>query len=241
HFTTDINWKRIFGLLEASAIDRTEISAVLLASQDHGEPLVVNQSMRDFRMKTIYKPLEGRARLEDLMFLSDTVPDTLPRHKSMVNSAKSMFTHVKPTEIAIMDSSPAVVYGASDASNEKELVVNVGNGHTIAVFFENSVVNSVYELHTGGVEPDSFAEDLKLVANRKLSHEETLEKGGHGIFYNQELESLDFSSHLPLTLIGPNRDKLSTLNSVKVHPGGSMMMAGPVGLIRAFNEKRLDF
>ncbi|MHA2099107.1 MAG: DUF1786 family protein [Candidatus Kariarchaeaceae archaeon] len=233
----DIDWDRIFQILEASEIKKSDITKVLLCCQDHGEPEDPEQSTRDFRMKTVYKNLEIRGRLEDLLFETNNIPDDLPRLKSIALSALKAIPHLSEKDILVMDSSPAVILGAVSYGNDFELIVNVGNGHTLAVIIKNKLVEAIYEIHTGGIILDNFTENIRRLAKGELSHEEALKSGGHGVFIRNEIKmkNTDIDNLFPMKVIGPKRDKIKTLDVKYVNPGGSMMMSGPIGLLRAYH------
>lgn len=235
----DINWTRISALLKNSGIRNEEITKVLICCQDHGEPEDPKQSTRDFRMKTVYKNLENRGRMEDLLFSVDEIPQELPRLRSVAQSALKVLTHLNRSDIFVMDSSPAVILGVASYKTGFELVVNVGNGHTLAVILKNKTIESIYEIHTGGINLENFAENIRRLAKGDLSHEEALKSGGHGVYIRNEtmMNTSDINSLFPMTVIGPNRDKIKSLDVKYVNPGGSMMMAGPIGLLRAYYHK----
>jgi uncharacterized protein (DUF1786 family) len=242
---SDINFDRIEAILAASDIDPNDISKVLLCVQDHGEPVDANQSARDYRMSAIYSRLDNNGRLEDLMFRSDEIPQELPRLNSVAESVLKYFSHLSTNDVYVMDSSPSVVLGVvgdlypKDITvDNKHLIVNLGNGHTLAAFMKGDVVELLYELHTGGLITDSFFEELDLILKGKLTHEDVLQKGAHGIYRrNNPDENQIISTYLPILVIGPNREKIKNIHDEISfsHPGGSMMMSGPLGLIRAFN------
>lgn len=242
---SDINFDRIEAILEGSNINRNEIKKVLLCVQDHGEPADPNQSARDFRMSAIYNRLDQSGKLEDLMFRSEAIPKDLPRLSSVAQSALQYFTHLSAKDVYVMDSSPAVVLGVVDnldsteiSDEKKHLIVNLGNGHTLVTYMRGDIVELVYELHTGALKPDEFADDLDLILRGKLTHEDVLKKGAHGIYRrNSPDEDQTLDDYLPILVIGPNRYKIKNIHG-KIsfpHPGGSMMMSGPLGLIRAYN------
>lgn len=236
---SDVDWNRIFQVLHGSGINEKSISKVLLCCQDHGEPEDPEQSTRDFRMKTVYKNLDLNGRLEDLLFTFNGIPNELPRLKSIVKSALKAFSHLDEEDVFVMDSSPAVVLGAVSYSKDYELIVNVGTGHTLAAILKDKLVEAIYEIHTGGIRVDKFDRDIRRLAKGDLSHEETLKSGGHGIYIRNEIQmkKTDIDGLFPMAIIGPNREKIESLNVKYVNPGGSMMMAGPIGLLRAYHFK----
>lgn len=233
---SDVGWNRIKEVMHHSNIRDHDIDKILLACQDHGEPEDPNRSTRDYRMQTIYKNLDRRGRIEDLMFSLPQIPPSLPRHNAIAASAVRQFDHLQGQDIYVMDSSPAVVLGAK--SRDNEIVINMGNGHTLAILFLEDRAQAVYETHTGGVDPDTFEEDILDLLQGNLDHKEALARGAHGVYLNPDFSPLADAAIRelkPYTLIGPNRHKMQDSLAVHLaHPGGSMMMAGPLGLLAAF-------
>lgn len=225
---SDINWPRLDSVLEGSGIGLHEVEKVLICCQDHGDP-PHGQGVRDFRMRTVYQNLTKNGRLEDLLLHGDEVPEYLPRHRSVCLAAKRHFEHLGEKDIMVMDSSPAVVLGAMSGMGN-ELVINVGNGHTVIAFLNNGSVSSIYEMHSGRASSDTIAEDIIRLQRGELTHEKSIEEGGHGVFKVGEI----FKGAVIPTIIGPNRSKIE-FQHFNAHPAGSMMMAGPVGLLRAYS------
>ena len=117
-----------------------------------------------------------------------------------------------------------------------ELAINVGNGHTLAAFLNKGIVQAIYETHSSAVKPDDLMYILNKIVRDEITHEEILDMGGHGLLKLNSLKSMKLDNYNPFTLIGPNRSKLSELNVNLVHPIGNMMMAGPIGLLKAFEQ-----
>ena len=233
--TSDINWDRINWLLKSNNIDHSQVDKILLACQDHGESSDPNEKSKDFRMKAIYEKLDDNGQLSDLLVQGASIPEYLPRHKAIFEDAAKNFKGIGKSHIYIMDSSPAVILGAY-RKQKQELIVNIGNGHTLAVVVESNLVKAIYETHTGGVEKNQFFADIDLLVKNSLSHEEAQKRGAHGVYIREKVTSNTLSDFYPFTLIGPNRSRIANQHSFLAHPGGSMMMAGPIGLINALNK-----
>lgn len=247
---SDINWERLFHIIQKSLIKIEDISKVLVCCQDHGEPPNSERSVRDFRIERIYGPLSKRSKLEDLIRSASEIPLDLPRHQSITKSILRHFPHLKSDDIFLMDSSPAVILGAIDyfeVNNmiyNQRFVINLGNGHTLIVFLDERKVMMIYEIHTSGVDPKQLVEKLRELLSGRLTHEKVIESGGHGIFSSEEFDpyteaKIDDILEKKLFVLGPNRSKLSELNVEFINPGGSMMMAGPLGLLYAYNRLNL--
>jgi len=236
--TRDINFNRIEAMLHGSDIAIEEIEYVLLACQDHGRPDDRKRSTRDFRMKTIYNQLDQRGRLEDLLLRSDHIPSYLPRHQAIASSVLDQFDHLNSDQVFVMDSSPAVIAGA--VTTGRQIIINAGNGHTLVMFLNDGIVETVYETHTGGVTQEKILKNIKLLLKNELSHEQSLQQGGHGVYARIIHGEYELDDYLPILVIGPNRSLFKNGELFTyVHPMGNMMMAGPLGLVRSFQELNL--
>lgn len=233
--TSDIEWDRIQHILTRSNYSISDIEAVLISCQDHGNPSDPAQSTRDYRMKEIYSNLDKTGQLEDLLVSLPKISNDMPRHKSIATSAFNTFDHLSKDQIFVMDSSPAVVLGTLNPELDKEIVINVGNGHTIIIGTNQQLVEFAYELHTGGVTPERIKSDIERIFQQDLTHQQSLDEGGHGLYIREQ--PLDLEQFKPFSLIGPNRELLKTLEVEFIHPIGNMMMAGPYGLIRAYQKQ----
>lgn len=228
----DIYWERLIPLLNLSGISASEIETVLLCSQDHGEPADPERSARDFRMTEIYRRLDASGDLCDLMMDAKQVPPSFPRLQSMSQHASHQFPHA---DIYVMDSSPAVILGTMEGSGN-EVIINVGNGHTVVMLIENGIVIAVYEHHSGFINREKIKGHVQKLLLGNLSHNEILEEHGHGVYRRSSASNPENYS---IKVIGPNRMKISGLGEFS-HPGGNMMMAGPLGLLRAFLSQEVS-
>ncbi len=241
---SDIYWKRLLINLELSNISIMNIENVIICCQDHGEPENIDRSVRDFRIEEIYGKLQNNGLLEDLLVKGNKISKYLPRHRAVIGSAEYIFQHLSTDNFFVMDSSPAVILGAIYALQsmniERKIILNLGNGHTLVVYVEHDKVMMIYEVHTSGVDADKIITQIRDLLSGRLTHEKVLNSGGHGVFINahfeylNELELDELLSH-KLFVLGPNRKILDRVDNIEfVHPAGSMMMAGPVGLYYSF-------
>ncbi len=121
------------------------------------------------------------------------------------------------------------------AGAEEQLVLNLGNSHTLAFHLRGTYIYSLFEHHTGLLDRqklDSLSE--RLVAGT-LRHEEVFAGNGHGVYYAAPPDSRDPF----VTATGPLRDKLrgSRLKPHFAAPHGDMMLSGCFGLVQAFAAK----
>jgi uncharacterized protein (DUF1786 family) len=131
---------------------------------------------------------------------------------------------------------PAAGADGSEAGDPEgvAVLVNVGNGHTIAAVARGGRLAGVYEHHTGLLDPAKLELQLRRFLAGDLSSEEVRADGGHGAV-------LDAAVPLAAALLvtGPNRALLRATGLEVRYPApwGDMMIAGAVGLIEAFRRK----
>jgi uncharacterized protein (DUF1786 family) len=144
-----------------------------------------------------------------------------------------------------MDTSPAAVVGCladrevARRAKEKLLLMNVGNGHTMAAICDGGRVIAVLEHHTRFLEPTTFASYLESFCSGQASDDDDFMASGHGLFYLEKppgMKALDM-----IAVTGPHRELLegTGLDYYYPAPGGDMMMTGPMGLVKAL-EYRLE-
>jgi uncharacterized protein (DUF1786 family) len=103
---------------------------------------------------------------------------------------------------------------------------------------ENLKIFSFYEHHTSLLKNKSgfFSNHLKKLVEGKLSFDEVFNDGGHGC---RTFEAINFNDLGGIVVTGPQRylaTKLEMKNFYEASPGGDMMMTGPLGLLRGFNQ-----
>ena len=129
-----------------------------------------------------------------------------------------------------MDTAFSAILGCVDEANGPSLVVNVGNGHTIAALLIDRKIEGLYEHHTHELTAARLERDLGRFVRGELSSREVYEANGHGV-----VTLKPYFADVSLLVTGPNRD-LFKGTSLKFHyaaPGGNTMMTGPMGLVKA--------
>jgi uncharacterized protein (DUF1786 family) len=114
------------------------------------------------------------------------------------------------------------------------VLVNIGNGHTVAAVERDGRLAAVYEHHTRRLDGPRLVEQLRRFLAGELTNDEVRDDGGHGAVLHEPLPA-----DVPLLVTGPNR-RLLDGTGLSVHhpaPWGDMMIAGSVGLIGAFALK----
>ncbi len=189
---------------------------------------------RNFRFMKIKEVMDKPKSPEEFAYFGGA-PDYFTR----INAVFRMF---RGYNLAVMDSKFASVCGATCDVHvktlEKFVVMDIGNGHTLAAAFNKGKIYGVFEHHTSSLTPEKIEKYVNKLADGTITHEEIHEDHGHGAW---SLEPIgDFET---LIATGPRR-KILEKTDFNVHyaaPAGDVMMTGPVGLIKAIqsnlNEK----
>jgi len=195
---------------------------VAVAVQDHG----FNSKMgdRDFRFEKIREKLQVPLKVEDFGFIN--VPDYFTRMKAVERSLNGL-------NPIIMDSKFAAVCGTCQDKNVAKLnsyvVMDIGNGHTMAVSIENGFIQGVFEHHTSMLNPQKIETFVDKLVKAKLTHSEIHDDHGHGAHIINPISNLE-----KVVVTGPKRSIIekTNLNYYNASPGGDVMMSGPIGLIK---------
>ncbi|MEW6555201.1 MAG: DUF1786 family protein [Actinomycetota bacterium] len=222
-------------LLQAVGEDLDHLDAVAVAVQDHGA-YTTGESNRKTRLAHMRRRLEEDPDPRTLSYLAGEVPAAFPR---MASAAARLREQLSCSTILVMDTAPAAVAGClSDPTVAKKeggdlLLINAGNGHTLACLMRGGKVAAVLEHHTKRLQPSAFASYLASFCRGEARDSDEYMASGHGLFYvaePREIEELDL-----IAVTGPNRELLegTGLDTHYPSPGGDMMMTGPMGLVRA--------
>ena len=200
-----------------------------VAVQDHGYMEGVGD--RNFRFMKIREKLDVPRGPEEFAYFNEA-----PEYFTRMNA---VFRTLKGYKTTVMDSKFASICGATCdeqvESLEKFIVMDVGNGHTLAAAFDGEKMFGVFEHHTSALTPEKLDYLLKKLADGTLTHEEVHADGGHGALINDAIG--DFEC---VVATGPRRKILQNAD-FKVHyaaPAGDVMMTGPAGLIKTILSKQ---
>lgn len=216
-----------------------EVDAAGVAVQDHGT-YERGQSNRKVRLEKMRLALLEDPRPSRLAYRPSTLPPGFPRLSSALDRLKEQLACEK---LVVMDTAPAAVMGCLADPLVKErsagnlLLVNVGNGHTLACLLGGGRVIGVLEHHTARLEPTSFGSFLRSFCSGEAGDNDEFMRDGHGLFYLEEppgMEKIDL-----VAVTGPNREMMrrSGLDVYFPSPGGDMMMTGPLGLVLSILEE----
>jgi len=202
-----------------------KVDVIAIAVQDHGvAPKGVSD--RVFRFENMEAMLRRDNRPETFQFSDDSIPPYFLRMRSAIKAVKRTLS----VPVLVMDTSFSAILGCIDEVNTPSLVVNVGNGHTIAALLIEKRIEGLYEHHTHELTSKKLEHDLKLFVRGELSSSKVFEESGHGA-----VTLSPFHGDVSVLVTGPNRDlfKGTSFKFVYAAPGGNTMMTGPMGLIRA--------
>jgi uncharacterized protein (DUF1786 family) len=210
-----------------------DLEAVAIAAFDHGNaPL--NESDRKFRFDYLNERIRAENRLSAFAYAAEKIPARLTRLQAVAASARNV-----PAQIVVMDSAPAAVLGATldplSLRHPRNLVVNIGNMHTLGFRLDPNGIEGVFEHHTGLLDETHLEELLLQFADGSLTNEDVFGHHGHGAsVYDSTPLSMEHEDY-NLVVTGPRRNLLanSPLLPYFAAPYGDMMTAGCYGLLRA--------
>ena len=231
----DLYWSELMAALQAFGV-RTDFDAVTVAVFDHGAA-PPGVSDRRFRFDYLREQVERGAGLEGFGFLADEIPSRMTRMAAVAQ------TWSGSAPLFVMDTGPAAILGAVDdpviATADPQLIVNVGNFHTIAMLLDGRRIAGLFEHHTGELTQSELEVYLDRLAAGTLTNQEVFDDMGHGAL---EMEA---PSRAPerLAVTGPRRGLLqgSRLEPYFAVPHGDMMLAGCFGLLHALARRLPDF
>ena len=219
----DVDAAALLDALQRLGID-VGFSAVAVAAQDHG--FNPQGSNRIFRFETWRRAIAAALPLASLFYAGDSIPAELTR----LRAAAGCFAGLDAPILAA-DTGPAALLGVAPDDGGNAALVNVGNGHTVFAVAVGGRLTGVLEHHTGSLDAAKLQDLLRRFLAGEVREAEVREDGGHGALLHGPVPAV-----LPIFVTGPNRDLLSAsdLSLIFPAPFGDMMMAGPVGLLRAF-------
>jgi uncharacterized protein (DUF1786 family) len=193
------------------------------AVQDHGySPRVSN---RIFRFEYFRDIMRKGGELDSLVYKGN-IPGRFSRMKAVERTLPGAL---------LMDTGIAALRGAVLDENSKPpyLVVNIGNGHTLAGIIDDGRLLSLFEHHTHLMTAGKLDDYLKRLCSGTLDSREVFDDGGHGCCIK---ETIDFDKTGSILVTGPNRSimRSSKLAVRFAAPFGDMMLTGCFGLMDAY-------
>jgi uncharacterized protein (DUF1786 family) len=205
--------------------ENLRVDVMAIAVQDHGvAPKGVSD--RAFRFEKMETLLKKDNKPEAFCFAEDSIPSYYLRMRSAVKAVRRIST----TPVLVMDTSFSAILGCMEEVTGPSLVVNVGNGHTIAALVIEGRIEGLYEHHTHELTPEKLERDLGLLIKGELDGKKVFEENGHGA-----ITLNPYKGEVHIFVTGPNRDlfKGTGMKFTYAAPGGNTMMTGPMGLVRA--------
>ena len=216
------------------------LDAVAVAVFDHGDA-PPSYSDRQFRFDYLDGRIQQVNTLSAFAYLADDVPPIMTRLQAVVDSARrTAGSFFERTPLVVMDTAPAAVLGATFdplvAAQERVLIANVGNFHTLAFRLGPAGIEAVFEHHTGLLDRARLDLLLLALADGSLRHTDVFDDHGHGaLIYEPRPLVLDETSPFGVAVTGPRRSlmKDSRLRPYFATPFGDMMLSGCFGLLAA--------
>ncbi len=215
NFDVDANW---------------DIMAVAVFDHGNAPP---GYSDRKFRFDHLLTQIDSKnTGFESFVYLENEIPDYLTRMKAVSE------TYSSKTRLLLMDTAEAAVLGSLEdpivRSKNCKIVTNIGNEHTLAFHLHDQKILGVFEHHTHMLSKEKLEAHLEDLVTGNIDGEMVWKEQGHGAIVVSGDQKLGF-----ISVIGPMRNLLadSKLNPYFATPHGSMMLAGPFGLVRACAEK----
>jgi uncharacterized protein (DUF1786 family) len=205
-----------------------EIAVIALAVQDHGSA-PSGESDRVFRFACFRRILEQGKGFAGFVYLQDEIPSYYYRMRSAAQRA----TQGGGERVMLMDSALSAILGVKEEDGT-QVAVNIGNGHTIIALVIGGELQGLFEHHTSLLTPAKLRDYILRFPRGEVSHEEILDDGGHGAFVLTRA-----STPVMITVTGPKRGMMreTGLSYALPAPGGSMMMTGPWGLVKAARKR----
>lgn len=223
----DIDIKSLSRAIELMG-DGPDFDGIAVAVQDHGTG-PKGMSEREFRFQNYRRLLEGGGGLLEFCYKGNDVPAYLTRMKAVAELVKDA------KNLLLMDTGIAAVLGSLEdervSSFRRKLVVNIGNGHTLAVLLDGEEIQALFEHHTSLLDEVKLHTYIKRLLRGEVTHEEVFADNGHGLYVRERAR---FGSVKVISVIGPNRGLLKRDEYYHPSPHGNMMLAGSFGLLRGY-------
>lgn len=213
------------------------VEAAAVAVQDHGRA-PRGESDRRYRFERLRERLTSSRDLKGLAWTADELPEYLTR----MQGARRALQGRGP--LLFMDTGFAALLGILADSQLGEgvrrLLLNVGNGHTLAGLVEGDELTGLFEHHTQRLEAGSLAAWLDDLVTGSIDPEAVYGDGGHGAWISQGGDFPGWEGTDTFAATGPRRTLAAGLphRPYFAAPHGQMMLTGNFGLYRAWEALR---
>lgn len=212
------------------------VDAAAVAVQDHGKA-PPGMSDRRFRFAKFRERMALSADLTALAFTGDDLPDYLTRMQGARRSLEGR------GPLLFMDTGFAALLGALSDSRvgegERNLILNVGNGHTLAGVVEGLELEGLFEHHTARLDGESLLRWLDGLVEGDIGDEAVYGDGGHGAFVRRASGMTGWKGIDVFAATGPRRSLAEGMprRPYPAAPFGQMMLTGNCGLFRAWEAR----
>ncbi len=224
----DLDYEALTRAYGAFGVDLDGVDVLAVAVFDHGAA-PPGVSDRLFRFDYLAERIRTGQGLLGLAFSGDEIPASMTRLQAVAATAPA------GRPLVVMDTAPAAVLGALEdhavRGQQRAVIANLGNMHTLAFRLDNGSVAGLFEHHTGRLDREKLDNLLRQLALGTLSQAQLFDDHGHGaLVLDRTPAPLEF-----LAVTGPRRGMMagSALRPYFAVPHGDMMMAGCWGLVRA--------
>ena len=213
-----------------------DCTAVAVAVQDHGRS-PRGTSDRRFRFEKLRERLALSRHLPGLAYTEEDLPDYLTRMQGVKRSLEGR------GPLLFMDTGFAALLGALDdptvGEEGRRLLLNVGNGHTLAGLVEGEELTALFEHHTGRLDGERLEAWLDRLVRGEIAEDEVYRDGGHGAYFLPESSFPGWEGIDVFAATGPRRALADQLEHRPFFaaPHGQMMLTGNFGLYRAWRER----
>lgn len=218
----------------------TDIDLCGVSVKDHGAP-PTGQSNRVFRMENYSKTLEKDNRLSAFLYKAPKIPEYYLRMNSIVDATRDTLGQVP---VYLLDTSISALAGCQMdpriSNMDPVLLVNIGNGHTVASIVSGDRIHAFFEHHTSMLTQEKLEYYLKKLCEGNLTNQEVYNDGGHGAVTIKDPPG--FTGIEKIAVTGPKRKLLedSELDIIEASPGGDVMMTGTHGLLKTIQMKKRE-
>jgi uncharacterized protein (DUF1786 family) len=214
-----------------------DVDVCAVSVKDHGAP-PAGISNRVFRLENYKRLLEDDNRFSSFLYEGSDVPDYYLRMNSAVDAVNDSLGDVS---VYLMDTSISALAGCLEDSRmfnrDPSLVVNIGNGHTVAAAISGDRILSFFEHHTGRLNQEKLEYYLKSLCEGEIENEDVYNDGGHGAAVIENPPGFQRIDIISIT--GPRRKLLegSKFEFIQASPGGDVMMTGTLGMLKVIQER----
>jgi uncharacterized protein (DUF1786 family) len=212
-------------------------TAVAVAVQDHGRS-PRGTSDRRFRFENLRARLARDCHLPGLAYTDEDIPDYLTRMQGVRRSLEGR------GPLLFMDTGFAALLGALadpvvGEGGGRKLLLNAGNGHTLAGLVEGEELVALFEHHTGRLDGERLEAWLDRLVRGEIAEDEVYRDGGHGAYLRRESSFPGWEGIDVFAATGPRRALADRLEHrpYLAAPHGQMMLTGNCGLYRAWRER----